>query len=148
MLIPVTPVSRRRQLSVHSDLQHCTSHDVILFPELCPVGSSRYGGPALTTLELVDYPETILPENALRSLTSLRSLTVRYRYIREGIECRLPSWLSPLQQLETLSIIGESGDIQSVTSSVRVYEFTSNNLFCFQMNPHSFITNEISETSE
>ncbi|XP_035529508.1 uncharacterized protein LOC118336859 [Morone saxatilis] len=69
-------------------------------------GATRYGGPALTTLELVDYPETILPEDALRSLTSLRSLTVRYRYIREGIECRLKSWLSPLQQLETLSIIG------------------------------------------
>ncbi|XP_071354962.1 uncharacterized protein [Trachinotus anak] len=69
-------------------------------------GSGRYGGPALTSLELVDYPETILPENALRSLTSLRSLTVRYRYIREGIECRLRSWLSPLQQLETLTIIG------------------------------------------
>ncbi|KAF0044226.1 uncharacterized protein im:7136021 [Scophthalmus maximus] len=69
-------------------------------------GSSRYGGPALTDLELVDYPETILPENALRSLTSLRSLTVRYRYIREGVECRLPSWLRPLQQLETLTIIG------------------------------------------
>ncbi|XP_054470221.1 arf-GAP with GTPase, ANK repeat and PH domain-containing protein 2-like [Anoplopoma fimbria] len=69
-------------------------------------GAPRYGGPALTSLELVDYPETILPENALRSLTSLRSLTVRYRYIREGVECRLTSWLSPLHQLETLSIIG------------------------------------------
>ncbi|CAB1434694.1 unnamed protein product [Pleuronectes platessa] len=69
-------------------------------------GTSRYGGPALTSLELVDYPETLLPENALRSLTSLRSLTVRYRYIREGIQCRLTSWLSPLQQLETLKIIG------------------------------------------
>ncbi|KAK9534144.1 hypothetical protein VZT92_009211 [Zoarces viviparus] len=68
--------------------------------------AARYGGPALTSLELVDYPETILPRNALRSLTSLRSLTVRYRYIREGIECRLTSWLSPLQQLETLTIIG------------------------------------------
>lgn len=73
-----------------------------------PVGGSRYGGPALTTLELVAYPETILSENALRSLTSLRSLTVRYRYIREGIECRLRSWLSHLQQLKTLSIIGQS----------------------------------------
>ncbi|XP_068194455.1 uncharacterized protein [Antennarius striatus] len=71
-----------------------------------PEQPARYGGPALTSLELVDYPETILPEDALRSLTSLRSLTVRYRYIREGIECRLPSWLHPLQQLETLSIIG------------------------------------------
>lgn len=69
-------------------------------------GSFRYGGPELTSLELVDYPETILPENALRSLTSLTSLTVRYRYIREGIECRLRSWLSPLQQLKTLTIIG------------------------------------------
>ncbi|KAG7234623.1 hypothetical protein INR49_004204 [Caranx melampygus] len=71
-----------------------------------PQQPGRYRGPALTCLELVDYPETILPENALRSLTSLRSLTVRYRYIREGIECRLRSWLSPLQQLETLTIIG------------------------------------------
>ncbi|XP_026194664.1 uncharacterized protein LOC113147708 [Anabas testudineus] len=69
-------------------------------------GVFRYGGPALTSLELVDYPETILPENALSSLTSLRSLTVRYRYIREGIECRLTSWLSPLHQLEALTIIG------------------------------------------
>ncbi|XP_068455845.1 uncharacterized protein [Clinocottus analis] len=73
-------------------------------PEL--PGAPRYGGPALTSLELVDYPETLLPENVLRSLTSLRSLTVRYRYIREGIECRLTSWLSPLQQLENLTIIG------------------------------------------
>ncbi|KAI3367891.1 hypothetical protein L3Q82_026222 [Scortum barcoo] len=70
------------------------------------LGSSRYSGPELTSLELVDYPETILPENALRSLTSLHSLTIRYRYIREGIECRLQSWLSPLQQLATLTIIG------------------------------------------
>uniref|UniRef100_A0A3P9N0X2 Uncharacterized LOC103458072 n=1 Tax=Poecilia reticulata TaxID=8081 RepID=A0A3P9N0X2_POERE len=69
-------------------------------------GMSSYGGPALTSLELVDYPETILPENALRSLTSLRSLAVRYRYIREGIECRLRSWLTPLRQLESLTIIG------------------------------------------
>ncbi|XP_014829017.1 uncharacterized protein LOC106939748 isoform X2 [Poecilia latipinna] len=69
-------------------------------------GMSSYGGPALTSLELVDYPETILPENALRSLTSLRSLAVRYRYIREGIECRLRSWLIPLRQLESLTIIG------------------------------------------
>ncbi|XP_068608271.1 uncharacterized protein [Brachionichthys hirsutus] len=69
-------------------------------------GSARYGGPALSSLELVDYPETILPEDALRSLSSLRSLTVRYRYIREGVTCRLSSWLSPLQKLETLSIIG------------------------------------------
>ncbi|KAM7403758.1 hypothetical protein PAMA_004271 [Pampus argenteus] len=69
-------------------------------------GASGYGGPALTSLELVDYPETILPGNALRSLTSLRSLTVRYRYIREGMECCLGSWLSPLSQLETLTIIG------------------------------------------
>lgn len=80
---------------------------------------TRYGGPALTSLELVDYPETILPENALRSLTSLRSLTVRYRYIREGVECRLRSWLSPLQQLETLAIVGQSPSlIISVTYRV------------------------------
>lgn len=79
--------------------------------------SGRYGGPALTSLELVDYPETILPENALRSLASLRSLTVRYRYIREGIECRLTSWLSPLQQLETLTIIGQSGCYRTRSSS-------------------------------
>lgn len=71
-----------------------------------PQHPARYGGPALTSLELVDYPETLLPENALGSLTCLRSLTVRYRYIREGVECRLPSWLSPLQQLETLTIVG------------------------------------------
>lgn len=60
----------------------------------------------LTTLELVDYPETTLSENALRSLTSLESLSVRYRYIREGIECRLQAWLSPLQHLKSLTIIG------------------------------------------
>lgn len=65
-----------------------------------------YGGPALISLELVDYPETTLSENALRSLTSLESLSVRYRYIREGIECRLRSWLSPLNRLKSLTIIG------------------------------------------
>ncbi|XP_077395413.1 uncharacterized protein LOC144031824 isoform X3 [Festucalex cinctus] len=67
---------------------------------------SQYVGPALTSLELVDYPETILPYNALRSLTSLRSLTVHYRYIRDGLDCRLASWLAPLKHLETLSIVG------------------------------------------
>ncbi|XP_008285247.1 uncharacterized protein LOC103361039 [Stegastes partitus] len=69
-------------------------------------GAARYGGPVLTSLELVDYPEPLLPENALSALTSLRSLTVRYRYIREGISCRLRSWLGPLRQLDTLTIIG------------------------------------------
>ncbi|XP_029899969.1 uncharacterized protein LOC115353966 [Myripristis murdjan] len=69
-------------------------------------GRSQYGGPALTSLELVDYPETLLPENALRSLSSLRCLTIRYKYMREGIECRLKSWLSPLTQLTSLTIIG------------------------------------------
>ncbi|XP_037550741.1 uncharacterized protein im:7136021 [Nematolebias whitei] len=71
-----------------------------------PDQPGSYGGPALTSLELVDYPETLLPENALRSLTSLQSLSVRYRYIREGVECRLRSWISPLQHLESLTIIG------------------------------------------
>ncbi|CAJ1074524.1 uncharacterized protein LOC117806012 isoform X1 [Xyrichtys novacula] len=71
-------------------------------------GVPQYGGPALTSLELFNYPESILPENALKSLTSLRSLMVRYSYIREGIKCRLKSWLSPLQQLETLTIIGDN----------------------------------------
>ncbi|KAF6717666.1 hypothetical protein FQA47_006689 [Oryzias melastigma] len=69
-------------------------------------GASSYGGPGLSSLVLVDYPENALPENALRSLASLRSLTVHYRYIREGIECRLSSWLSPLHQLQSLTIIG------------------------------------------
>ncbi|XP_057715404.1 uncharacterized protein LOC130931004 isoform X2 [Corythoichthys intestinalis] len=77
---------------------------------LSPVDPRRpdcpYGGPTLSSLELVDYPETILPYNALRSLTSLRSLTVHYRYIRDGLDCRLASWLSPLKHLETLSIVG------------------------------------------
>lgn len=88
---------------------------------LCPVGAARYGGPALTSLELVGYPETILIVNELRSLTSLRSLTVRYRYIREGIGCRLTSWLSPLQQLESLTIIGESDRYPAHTSDYRVW---------------------------
>lgn len=57
----------------------------------------------------MDYPENALPENALRSLVSLRSLTVHYRYIREGMECRLSSWLSPLHQLQSLTIIGQLG---------------------------------------
>uniref|UniRef100_A0A3Q3KF78 F-box domain-containing protein n=1 Tax=Mastacembelus armatus TaxID=205130 RepID=A0A3Q3KF78_9TELE len=68
-------------------------------------GAARYDGPALTSLELVDYPENILSGNALTSLTSLRSLTVHYKYAREGKERRLGSWLEPLHQLETLTII-------------------------------------------
>ncbi|XP_047201001.1 uncharacterized protein im:7136021 [Girardinichthys multiradiatus] len=80
--------------------------DYLSPPDPDQPGVSSYGGPALTSLELVDYPETILPENALKSLISLRSLAIRYRYIREGIECRLRSWLSPLRQLESLTIIG------------------------------------------
>lgn len=80
-------------------------------------GMSRYGGPELTSLELVDYPETILSENALRSLTSLRSLTVRYRYIREGITCRLRSWMTPLKKLDTLTIIG-GNSLATYTTSI------------------------------
>ncbi|XP_061885044.1 uncharacterized protein LOC133635810 [Entelurus aequoreus] len=67
---------------------------------------SQYSGPALTTLELEVYPETILPETALWNLTSLKSLTVRYRYFQDGVDCRLNSWLRPLKNLESLSIIG------------------------------------------
>ncbi|KAF7648605.1 hypothetical protein LDENG_00154210 [Lucifuga dentata] len=80
--------------------------DYLSPPDPDQPGASRYGGPKLISLELVDYPETILSENALRSLTSLRSLTVRYRYIREDIQCRLKYWLSSLNQLETLTIVG------------------------------------------
>ncbi|XP_026041661.1 uncharacterized protein LOC113032777 [Astatotilapia calliptera] len=71
-----------------------------------PEDPEAYGGPALTSLELVNYPETMLSENALRGLTSLKSLTVRYRYLKIGVECRLESWLSYLYQLESLEIIG------------------------------------------
>ncbi|KAM6912433.1 uncharacterized protein FYW49_010934 [Xenentodon cancila] len=80
--------------------------DYLSPPDPHQPGAASYGGPALASLELVDYPETTLPENALRSLTLLKSLTIRYRYIREGIECRLRSWLSPLQELDSLTIIG------------------------------------------
>ncbi|KAM9322002.1 uncharacterized protein KZ484_020244 isoform 2-T2 [Pholidichthys leucotaenia] len=66
----------------------------------------RYGGPQLTTLELIDYPEGSLSKTALRSQASLKSLTIRYRYITDGIECHLQSWLACLQQLESLTIIG------------------------------------------
>ncbi|XP_072292284.1 uncharacterized protein [Eucyclogobius newberryi] len=66
----------------------------------------HYGGPALTSLELVDYPEAILPESALENLSSLRSLTVRYKSIHQGLECRLKHWLSPLTQLQDLTIAG------------------------------------------
>lgn len=76
-----------------------------LLPLFGPV--EAYGGPALTSLELVNYPETMLSENALRGLTSLKSLTVRYRYLKIGVKCRLQSWLSYLPQLESLEIIGK-----------------------------------------
>ncbi|CAL1575345.1 unnamed protein product [Knipowitschia caucasica] len=66
----------------------------------------RYGGPALTSLELVDYPEAILPESALENLSSLRALTVRYKSIHQGLECRLKHWLNPLHQLQELTIAG------------------------------------------
>lgn len=71
-------------------------------------GAARYIGPALTSLELLDYPETVLPEDALKNLTSLKSLTVHYKYMRDGITCRLRSWLSPLQKLESLTIVGRN----------------------------------------
>ncbi|XP_061734916.1 uncharacterized protein LOC133538154 isoform X2 [Nerophis ophidion] len=67
---------------------------------------SQYDGPALTTLELEVYHNTILPEVALWSLTSLRSLTVRYRSFPDDVNCRLNSWLSPIKHLESFSIYG------------------------------------------
>ncbi|XP_060919525.1 uncharacterized protein LOC132993611 isoform X1 [Labrus mixtus] len=82
-----------------------------------PEQPGKYGGPALTSLELLDYPEPILAENALRSLTSLRSLMVRYSFMREGVRCRLRSWLSPLQQLETLTIVG-GNTLASYTTTI------------------------------
>lgn len=76
-----------------------------LLPLFGPV--EAYGGPTLTSLELVNYPETMLSENALRGLTSLKSLTVHYRYLKIDVKCRLQSWLSHLQELESLEIIGK-----------------------------------------
>ncbi|KAM6968637.1 uncharacterized protein LKV04_017499 [Tautogolabrus adspersus] len=83
-----------------------------------PEQPGEYGGLALTSLELLDYPEPILPENALRSMTKLRSLMVSYSYMREGgVKCRLRSWLSPLQQLETLTIVG-GNTLASYTTTI------------------------------
>lgn len=75
-------------------------------PKLKDTEEFRYGGPVLSSLELVDYPEAILPETALENLSSLRALTVRYKSIHQGLECRLKHWLSPLYQLEHLTIAG------------------------------------------
>lgn len=75
-------------------------------PKLADSEEFSYGGPSLTSLELVDYPEAILPESTLENLTSLRSLTVRYKSIHQGLSCRLKHWLYPLQQLTHLTIAG------------------------------------------
>ncbi|XP_035764027.1 uncharacterized protein LOC118454240 [Neolamprologus brichardi] len=76
------------------------------FYPLDPENPGEYGGPELISLELVNYTDIILSEDALRGLTSLKSLAVHYRYPSDGLECHLYSWLSYLQQLESLSIIG------------------------------------------
>ncbi|KAL3980246.1 U2 small nuclear ribonucleoprotein A' [Sarotherodon galilaeus] len=76
------------------------------FYPLDPENPGEYGGPELISLELVNYTEIILSEDALRGLTSLKSLAVHYRYPWDGIQCHLDSWLIHLQQLESLSIIG------------------------------------------
>uniref|UniRef100_A0A8C5HCM4 Uncharacterized LOC114470399 n=1 Tax=Gouania willdenowi TaxID=441366 RepID=A0A8C5HCM4_GOUWI len=69
-------------------------------------GSFQYGGPELTSLELVDYMESVFTKDALRSLTSLRSLKIHYKHITKGEECCLGYWLASLPNLESLSIHG------------------------------------------
>ncbi|XP_030606453.1 uncharacterized protein LOC115794900 [Archocentrus centrarchus] len=76
------------------------------FYPLDPEKPGAYGGPALTALELINYPETALSANALMGLTSLKSLFIRYDCVSESIPCRLQSWLSTMPQLESLTIIG------------------------------------------
>ncbi|XP_028293955.1 uncharacterized protein LOC114456421 [Gouania willdenowi] len=68
--------------------------------------SFRYGGPELTSLELVDYIESLLSKDALKCLKSLRSLKIHYRHIRNDVECCLGYWLNSLPNLESLSING------------------------------------------
>ncbi|XP_061915686.1 uncharacterized protein LOC133658086 [Entelurus aequoreus] len=86
-------------------LQEPVPDDCLSLPDPRRPGS-QYDGPALTTLELEVYHNTILPEVALWSLTSLRSLTVRYRSFPDGVNFRLNSWLSPIKHLESFSIYG------------------------------------------
>ncbi|XP_030604918.1 uncharacterized protein LOC115793893 [Archocentrus centrarchus] len=79
--------------------------DDYFFPE-DPEKPGAYGGPALTTLELSNYTEMILTENTLRGLTSLKSLSIHYRYLWDGTQCHLRSWVNHVPQLDSLTIIG------------------------------------------
>lgn len=66
-------------------------------------------GPVLTNLEILDYTDPILSQNAFVGLASLRSLSVFYRG-NEGeshrdSRCHLTTWLTSLSELTALSVI-------------------------------------------
>lgn len=66
-------------------------------------------GPALTSLEILDYTDPTLSQNAFVGLASLRSLAVFYNacVVDNYEDRRQATWLTSLPGLTSLSIIGE-----------------------------------------
>ncbi|XP_029586640.1 uncharacterized protein im:7136021 isoform X1 [Salmo trutta] len=70
------------------------------FPE-----DPQVGQPGLTSLELLDYMDPTLPEEALKCLPSLQSLAVDYRDRDvDPSRCHLKTWLRDLPQLAVLNV--------------------------------------------
>ncbi|XP_010877799.2 uncharacterized protein im:7136021 isoform X2 [Esox lucius] len=69
----------------------------------------------LTSLELLDYMDPTLPEEALKCLPSLRSLSVAYRdRDMQPSRCHLKTWLRVLPQLADLNIAMTSLTLRQV----------------------------------
>ncbi|KAM4624697.1 uncharacterized protein ACJ7VT_003240 [Polymixia lowei] len=66
---------------------------------------SQPAGLALSSLELLNY-DTVVSHEALRRLCHLHSLSVYHLYSVPGPTCHLRTWLTVLQQLNTVSVHG------------------------------------------
>lgn len=81
-------------------------------PKPGPLGGphGHDGAPALSSLELINYRDHSLPEDAMRLVPGLKTLAVFYTHSHQELAelwppvCHLKTWLSDLPQLTTLVI--------------------------------------------
>ncbi|KAM9860017.1 uncharacterized protein ACBR49_015238 [Aulostomus maculatus] len=72
-----------------------------------PIGAAP-GVPALSSLELIDYEDGLLPEDVMKLVPHLHTLAVFYKHSHQQLaelRCDLRAWLSDLTGLSTLVIV-------------------------------------------
>ncbi|KAM7422163.1 hypothetical protein PAMA_010302 [Pampus argenteus] len=81
------------------------------------------GASALTSLELINYNDNLLPEDIMQAVPCLQTLAVFYKQSHQELAelwppvCHLKTWLSDLPQLTTLVIV-KGPPVKTIVSSI------------------------------